>query len=305
MDKVFQHTIRELLKMNEIIKRYTMDWKDILYIVIGSFLLSFTFQVFLLPNEIISGGVSSLSIIFYEVFGWEPALVQYAFNIPLLILSYFLLGKAVLFKSILGSLLFPFFTSLISHWQPWTDNQFLAAIYGGVLTGIAVGLVYKAKGSTGGTSIVAQLIAKFTSMSLGTANLIADGVIIIGGFFVFEIESILYGIITLVLLSYFIDFVLIGSKSQKTVLIISEQAHRIQQDIFKYLDRGVTQIDVRGGYKNDAKDMLMVVIQDREITSLQEIILQNDEDAFVVVMSASEVMGRGFSLEKYLPTNQQ
>lgn len=291
--------------MNEIIKRYTMDWKDILYIVIGSFLLSFAFQVFLLPNNIISGGVSSLSIILHDIFGWQPALVQYAFNVPLLLISYILLGKDILAKSILGSLLFPFFTSVLSHLEAWTNNQLLGAIYGGVITGIAIGLVYKAMGSTGGTSIIAQIIAKYSTFTMGIASLIADGVIIIAGLLVFEIEAILYGIITLMLVSYFIDFVLIGNKSQKTVLIISEQADEIRKDIFKYLDRGITQIDVRGGFKNDEKEMLMVVIQDREITTLQEIIIQIDDDAFVVVMSASEVMGRGFSLEKYLPTNQQ
>src|SRR5699024_12804962 len=91
--------------MNEIIREYKVDWKDILYIVVGSFLISFSFQVFLLPNDIISGGVASLSIILYEITNIAPALLQYAFNIPLLILSYFFVGKDVAFKSILGSLL--------------------------------------------------------------------------------------------------------------------------------------------------------------------------------------------------------
>lgn len=291
--------------MNEVIKRYKMDGLDMLYIIIGSFLLSFSFQAFILPNEIISGGVSSLSIILYNIFGWEPAIVQYAFNIPLLIMSYFLLGKEVLFKSVLGSLLFPFFTGLLSGMDPWTTTPLLGALYGGVLTGIAVGLVYKGKGSTGGTSIVAQILEKYTTMTMGGANLLADGVVIAIGIFIFEVESILYGLISLVAVSYFIDFVLIGNKNQKTVLIISDKVQEIQASIFEHLDRGVTRIDVRGGYKNEEKDMLMVVIEGREITVLQELILQKDDDAFVVVMSASEVMGRGFSLEKYFATNQQ
>lgn len=291
--------------MNEVIKRYKMDGLDFLYIICGSFLLSFAFQVFILPNEIISGGVSSLSIIIHNVTGWEPALIQYAFNIPLLIMSYFLLGKEVLLKSILGSLLFPFFTSFLSGLDPWTTTPLLGAIYGGVLTGVAVGLVYKGKGSTGGTSIVAQMIEKYSALTMGGANLLADGVVIGIGAFVFEIESILYGLISLVAVSYFIDFVLIGNKNQKTVLIISDKIQEIQSEVFQHLDRGVTQIDVRGGYKNEAKDMLMVVIQGREFTVLQELILQADEDAFVVVMAASEVMGRGFSLEKYFSTNKQ
>ena len=292
--------------MNEVIKRYKMDGLDMLYIIVGSFILSFAFQAFMLPNEIISGGVSSLSIILFDLTGWDPAMTQYAFNIPLLMMSYFLLGKEVLFKSILGSLLFPFFTSLLQGVvPPMTDNPMLAALYGGVLTGIAVGLVYKGKGSTGGTSIVAQIIEKFTTLTMGGANLLADGVVIGIGLFVFPIESILYGLISLVAVSYFIDVVLVGNKNQKTVLIISDQMAKIQSEVFEHLDRGATQIDVRGGYKNEEKDMLMVVIDGREITVLQEIILQADEDAFVVVMAASEVMGRGFSIEKYISTNQQ
>ena len=178
--------------MNEVIKRYKMDGLDMLYIIVGSFILSFAFQAFMLPNEIISGGVSSLSIILFDLTGWDPAMTQYAFNIPLLMMSYFLLGKQVLFKSILGSLLFPFFTSLLQGVvPPMTDNPMLAALYGGVLTGIAVGLVYKGKGSTGGSSIVAQIIEKFTTLTMGGANLLADGVVIGIGLFIFPIESIL------------------------------------------------------------------------------------------------------------------
>ncbi len=292
-------------KMNEIIKKYTRDWKDMLYIIAGSLLLAYAFQAFLLPNNIISGGVSSLSIVINELSGWDPAYIQYAINIPLLLMSYFLLGKDVFFKSALGSLLFPFFIDIIGEVTPITNNLLLATVYGGVLTGIGIGLVYKAKSSTGGTSIVAQILEKYTRFSMGESTLISDGVIILIGFFVFDIEAIMYGIIALVFISHFIDLVLVGNRSQKTVLIISDSPNEIRQEIIENFDRGVTRLDIRGGYQNDQKEMLMVVIQDHEITALQEMILQLDEDAFVVVMSASEVMGRGFSLEKYFPTNQR
>lgn len=292
-------------KMNEIIKEYSMDGKDIVYITVGSALAAFAFQVFFLPNDIISGGVSGLSIILHDIFNLKPAYIQYAFNILLLIMSFVFLGKHVALKSILGSLLFPFFVGLMSGLEAVTMNPLLAALYGGVLTGIGLGLVYKAKGSTGGTNIITQIIEKYTNASVGEATLIADGAIIVFGLFVFDVEAIMYGIISLVVISRFIDIVLIGNRTQKTVLIISEEPDAIRMEILEKFDRGVTRLDIRGGYKNDLKEMLMVVIQDREITALQEMILQLDDDAFVVVMSASEVMGRGFSLEKYLPTNQQ
>lgn len=290
--------------MHEIIKEYTMDWKDVFYIIVGSFLLSLSFQVFFLPNNIISGGISSLSIIIHDMIGIEPAIIQYAFNVPLLLFSYIILGKDVAFKSILGSLLFPFFTSIMSNLAPWTNDQLLAAIFGGVITGIGVGLVYKARGSTGGTSIIAQIITHYTNMTLGNSTLIADGLIILIGFFVFDLEAIMYGIISLVVVSRVIDIVLVGSSTQKTVLIISDEQESIRKDILEKFDRGVTLIDVKGGYNKDSRVMLMVVIQEREITALQEMILSYDDDAFVIVMSASEVMGRGFSLEKYFPMNQ-
>lgn len=291
--------------MHDIIKEYKMDWKDVLYVISGSFLLAYSFQVFLLPNDIISGGIASLSIILNEILGISPALIQYAFNIPLLLLSYFFLGKDVAFKTILGTMIYPFFTGLISFLEPLTTDQMLGAIFGGIITGIGVGLVYRGKGSTGGTSTIAQLIAKYTGVTLGNATLMADGIIIVIGFFTFDLEAILFGIICLVVASKMIDVVLVGGTTSKTVLIISDQTDIIRQEILDNFERGVTLLDARGGYQNDSKEMMMVVISEREITAMQEMIIKHDDDAFVVFMSASEVLGRGFSLEKYVPTNQR
>lgn len=291
--------------MHDIIKEYKMDWKDVLYVVSGSFLLSYSFQVFLLPNDIISGGIASLSIILFEILGISPALIQYAFNIPLLILSFVFLGKDVAFKTILGSMLYPLFTGLISFLQPLTTDQMLGAIFGGIITGIGVGLVYKGKGSTGGTSTIAQLISKYTGVTLGNATLLADGIIIVIGFFTFDLEAILFGIISLLVSSKMIDVVLVGGTTSKTVLIISDQTDIIRQEILDNFERGVTLLDARGGYQNDSKEMMMVVISEREITAMQEMIIKHDDDAFVVFMSASEVLGRGFSLDKFVPTNQR
>lgn len=290
--------------MRNLMKEYEMSWESILQVVIGSFLLSLAFQVFLLPNEIISGGVSSLSIIINDLTGFPPAIIQYAFNVPLLILSFLLLGKDVGVKSLIGSLVFPFFTGLVSGLPSLTEDLLLASVFGGVLVGIGVGIVYRGRGSTGGTSTIAQIIAKYAKISMGNAVLLADVIIIVIGFFVFDLEAILYGIITLTIAARVIDIVLVGISIQKTVFIISDETEKIRLEILENFDRGVTLFDARGGYRKEAKEVMMVVIEEREITGLREMIVQLDEDAFVVVMAASEVMGRGFSLEKYFPINQ-
>lgn len=287
--------------MYELLKEYKIGLKDVLQVVLGSFILALAFQLFLLPNEIISGGVSSLSIIIYEVIGLAPSFTQYLFNIPLLVTSFVFLGKEIGMKSVIGSLVFPFFTGLVSSLPPLTDDLFLAALFGGVVTGIGVGTVYRGKGSTGGTSTVAQLIAKYGNMTLGNAMLFADISVIIIGFFVFDLEAILYGVITLTVASRVIDIVLVGASVQKTIFIITDETEKIRAEILDNFDRGVTLLDARGGFQNDPKEMMMVVIEEREITALREMIIETDDDAFVVVMAASEVMGRGFSLEKYLP----
>lgn len=289
--------------MQELMKEYKITWKDILQVIFGSFILALSFQIFLLPNEIISGGVSSLSIVIYEVIGLSPAITQYLFNIPLLIMSFIFLGKEVGIKSVIGSLLFPFFTGLVSSFPTLTSDLFLASLFGGVLTGIGVGIVYRGKGSTGGTSTVAQLISKYANLTLGNAILFADGIVILIGFFVFDLEAILYGIITLTVASRVIDIVLVGASVQKTIFIITDQTERIREEILDNFDRGVTLFDARGGFRNEPKEMMMVVIEEREITALREMIIEKDDDAFVIVMAASEVMGRGFSLEKYFPVN--
>lgn len=284
--------------MRNLMKEYEMSWEGVLQIVLGSFILALAFQFFLLPNEIISGGVSSLSIILYEVTGIAPAIIQYLFNVPLLVLSFMLLGKEIGFKSIIGSLVFPFFTGLVSGLPPLTEDLLLASIFGGVFVGIGVGVVFRGRGSTGGTSTVAQIISKYGKISLGNATLLADAIIIATGFFVFDLEAAMYGIIALAIGSRTIDIVLVGTSTQKTVLIISEKTEAIRLEVLSNFNRGVTLFDARGGYRNQPKEVMMVIIEEREITDLREMIMRHDEDAFVVVMAASEVMGRGFSFEK-------
>ncbi|PRY83903.1 YitT family protein [Alkalibacterium olivapovliticus] len=290
--------------MLRIAKRYTLNAVDYVYIIFGSFLTAIAFQVFLLPNNIVSGGVSGLSIAANAMFGWSPALFQYAVNIPLLILCFILLGKAAGYKTILGSILLPFFLIFIGHFPALTSDPLLAALFGGGITGLGIGIVFRAKASTGGTSIIVQILYQFLHLQFGLSTIMVDGVVIMIALLVFDVETVMYSLIALFIVSRTIDLVQLGFHRNKNVFIISDSPQDIRTEILHTMQRGVTNLGIRGGYGNTDKDMLMVVIQEREFTLLKEVVLKADSDAFVVAMPASEVLGRGFSLEKYFPTHE-
>ena len=290
--------------MLRIAKRYTLSAVDYVYIIFGSFLTAIAFQVFLLPNNIVSGGVSGLSIAANAMFGWSPAIFQYALNIPLLILCFVLLGKAAGYKTILGSLLLPFFLIFIGHFPALTSDPLLAALFGGGLTGLGIGIIFRAKASTGGTSIIVQILYQFLHFQLGLSTIMVDGLVIMIALLVFDVETVMYSLIALFIVSRTIDLVQLGFHRNKNVFIISDSPQDIREEILHTMQRGVTNLGIRGGYGNTDKDMLMVVIQEREFTLLKEVVLKADSDAFVVATPASEVLGRGFSLEKYFPTHE-
>ncbi|SDK92256.1 YitT family protein [Alkalibacterium thalassium] len=285
--------------MLRVAKRYTLSAVDYVYIIFGSFLTAIAFQVFLLPNNIVSGGVSGLSIAANAMFGWSPSLFQYSLNIPLLVLCFVLLGKAAGYKTILGSLLLPFFLSFIGHFPALTSDPLLAALFGGGLTGLGIGIVFRAKASTGGTSIIVQILYQFLHFQLGLSTIMVDGLVILIALLVFDVETVMYSLIALFIVSRTIDLVQLGFNRNKNVFIISDNPQDIREEILHTMQRGVTNLGIRGGYGNTDKDMLMAVIQEREFTLLKETVLKADADAFVVAMPASEVLGRGFSLEKY------
>lgn len=271
---------------------------DIIFIVVGSFIAAVSFNVFLLPNLIVSGGVSGISTILHRLFEWDPSLVQFAFNIPLLALCFIALGKEAGFKTILGSLILPGFIGMLSSLEPWTMNPLLAALFGGITTGIGLGLVFKAKASTGGTSIIAQVIHVYLKLPLGTSVALIDGLVILAALIAFDGEIVMFSIISLFVISRTIDMIQVGFNRSKNVMVISEAASEIKTAIYQNINRGVTNLSITGGYGNHAKEMLMCVVDEQEFTYLRETILEVDPDAFVVVMSASEVWGKGFTLAK-------
>ncbi|MBA3927322.1 YitT family protein [Listeria rustica] len=269
---------------------------EYIYVILGAFIIAVAFNVLLLPNHVASGGVSGISTIINYLTGWTPAYIQWAFNIPLFFAGVFFLGYQFGIKTFVGTMIMPLFVYLTSDWTVWTHEPLVAALFGGVLVGMGLGIVFRGRASTGGTDVIAQILHKFTNLSLGICVALIDGFVVIAAMFVFDIESGLYALIGLFATSKTIDLVQVGLNQSKTVLIISEKQDEIRHAILYKIDRGITRLSAKGGYTEDDRQILLCVIAQSEFSRLKGVIKEIDPNAFVVVMSASEVMGEGFNL---------
>ena len=267
---------------------------EYLYVIAGAAVMAIGFNAFLFPNQVASGGVSGISTILNGLFGWNAGLVQYAFNIPLFIAGVLILGRNFGVKSLVGTLALPFFVILTENWDAWTYTPLLGAIFGGIFVGSGIGLVFKGKASTGGTDLLAQIITKYTGLTLGTSVLIIDGLIAVSAAIVFDIEKGLYALIGLYVTTKTIDIIQLGFSQSKMVYIITNKQDEIRDEIFKEIDRGVTKIPAFGGYTGSERPVLMVVVYQTEFTKLKQIVQTIDPSAFVVVSDAYEVLGEGF-----------
>ena len=285
-------------KWNEIMSAHAWTSRafEYLHVLVGSAIIAIAFNVFLLPNQIAPGGVSGISTIVNAKLGFEPAFVQWAFNIPLFIAGVILLGRHFGLKTLVGTLFFPFVVFMTNDWSPWAHDPLLSAICGGIGVGLGLGIVFRGKGSTGGTDLAAQIIHKYTHISLGKCVAMIDGLIVIAACFVFEIEKGLVALISLYVTSKTIDLVQVGFNTSKMALIITNNEEEIRKAIFDKINRGVTEIHGKGGYTETHKAVLMCVVDQTQFTKLKQVVKDVDPHAFVVVTDASEVLGEGFKM---------
>jgi uncharacterized membrane-anchored protein YitT (DUF2179 family) len=267
---------------------------EYLYILIGSAIIAVAFNVFLLPNRVASGGVSGISTILHATLGWQPAYVQWAFNIPLFIAGVVLLGKQFGIKTLVGTLFLPFVVYLTKDFEPVTPDPLLGALFGGIGVGVGLGIVFRGKASTGGTDLAAQIIHKYTGLSLGTCVILIDGLIVFTAALVFDVEQALYALIALFVTSKTIDFVQVGFGYSKMAMIITNKEEEVRQAILHKIDRGVTKLSGYGGYTENERPVLMCVVEQAEFTKLKQLVKGIDPSAFVIVMDATEVLGEGF-----------
>lgn len=272
---------------------------DYMLVVIGSVLAGLSFNIFLLPARLAAGGVSGISTLLYELYQFNPAYVQWILNIPIFAFGLWLLGKDFSAKTLVGVFFVPF-TIWVSANIPFTiDNPLLSAIYGGIMLGVGLGIVYRGGGSTGGLATVAQIIKKYSRLSSGYSQLIVDGMVVVSSVFVFGLEIALYAMMSIYVTSKVIDFVQLQTSPSKLALIITNNEERIQTIINREIDRGLTKVNSLGGYTNEENTMILCVVEQQEAIYLKKILQEEEPTAFVVFLNASEILGRGFSLDKF------
>ncbi|MBO4410036.1 MAG: YitT family protein [Spirochaetales bacterium] len=282
-------------------KRKILDYVNI---TIGSFLVAVGVAYFVNPAKIASGGVSGIATMVYHTIGWNPGYVIFALSVPLFVIGMKVFGKVYGFKSLLGTLLLSGFTLVLvdisggTGFLDYTEpvSMWLSALFGGVFMGAGIGFVMKGGANTGGTDIVAQILNKYTPMSLGTCLTLVDGIIIAASVFVFGIESALYAVTTVYICGVVIDKVAlpIGANTAKIVMIISEHVDEISEVILHELDHGATLLSAKGVYTGKDRPVIMSVVSNQEVAKLTSRVKEIDDKAFMVVQNTSQVLGEGF-----------
>ncbi len=266
-----------------------------LMLIIALFLLALAYNLFFVSGKIVTGGVSGLAIIIEEILHISPSLFIFVVNILLILISFIFLGKEATFKSILGSLAFPFFVSLTSNITNYIDLEeadlFVKTLFGSVLSGIASGLIFKAGASSGGTDILIQILHKYSKISIGKASIIVNSIIIGMSGFIFGWINVMYAIISIYISSILTDKVLLGISSNKAFFIITSKEEEIKNFIIDNLDHSVTILKSQGGFTNKNRNVLMVVIPTKEYFIFKEGIHEIDNDSFFVVTDSYQVSG--------------
>ncbi|MDF2662204.1 MAG: hypothetical protein K0Q94_4995 [Paenibacillus sp.] len=262
----------------------------------GCLIIALSFNMFLNPNRIASGGVAGISTIIQHLFGIEPAIMQWVLNIPLFMLGLLFLGGQFGLKTAVASIVLPLFVLLSRDIGPLTTDPLLATIYGGIGIGAGLGIVFRGRGSTGGLDSAAQLIHKWTGIGYGIAVAMLDGAVIVTAGIVFSPEKALLALIGLFVTTKTIDVVQIGFRYSKVAFIMTKETEAIREAVLFELDRGLTVLAGRGGYTGEDRPTLMVVVSQTEVTRLKTLVKAVDPAAFVILADASEVLGEGFKL---------
>lgn len=278
---------------------------NILLILTGNFLLAVAVACFIVPNEILSGGVAGIAVALYPLFPFlDTTLLINVITVGLFLIGAVLLGRAFFIKTLLSTLSYPIFLSILTVMMQEkiiTESPLLASLYSGILMGLGVGIVFRTGSSTGGMDIPSLLMEKYLHIPLPTACLILDAATVLLGITTYSVEAALIGLISVYSSSVMIDRAIsFGGLKTKSVMVISDRYEAMLTRIIAEIDRSATILDAEGGYSRESKKVLLVVVENKQYPKLNLLVHEIDADAFLIVQDAYEVKGNGFTYYKEL-----
>lgn len=267
--------------------------RDVLGTALGTLITAAGLNFFLIPNRMNDGGLTGLAVVLHYLLGWPVGLLVFALNIPLLLAVTYFIGLPFVARTMIGVTLLSFWLWILpSH--AVTHDLLLGALYGGVLSGTGLGIVFRVGGSTGGTDLVARLLRHFANISMGSGLLGTDFFVIALTAIFFGLRLGMYSAVALFVGTRVVDLIQEGLDFRKAVLVISGAGESIKQQVFDRLGRGVTELQARGGYTQVERPVLLIVVSRSEVQGIKDIVYHEDPDAFLIISTVHEVLGEGF-----------
>lgn len=271
---------------------------SLVLVLLGTFILAVSVEMFILPYNILSGGVAGIAVALEPFFHIEKTLFANCTIVALFVVGTLFLGREFALNTVVSTLAYPVFTTLLSRYPLETGiDPVLASFYAGLLGGFGIGIVMRTGASTGGMDVPPLILHKLTGIKVSTLVMIVDGLTVLLGILAYDLSAALVGLVSVFASGYAINKVLEAGRgvAAKKVQIISENWQEIAAAIPVRLNRGLTIIDVQGGYSKEIKKMIMVVVYERQYNDLLDLIRTYDEKAFVITTDSSDMVGEGFT----------
>ena len=268
--------------------------KECFIVSIACIIMAFNTNYFYLGNKLAQGGVSGLSLIIHYITDIDISYIYLALNIPLIIVAYIFIGKDFVFKTLFATIMLTIFLKVFGAFRGPTDEILMASIFGGGINGIAIGIIFYAGGSSGGTDIIAKIINKHYGIAIGKTLLTIDFIILSMVAFIFGKVIFMYTLISLLVSSKMIDIIQEGIYSAKGVTIITNKVEELRKKIMEDTGRGITLINAKGAYTQKEIGMLYCVVGKYQLMKVKSIVKEIDPMAFMIVNQVHEVIGKGF-----------
>ncbi|MBE5994238.1 MAG: YitT family protein [Paenibacillaceae bacterium] len=278
-----------------------MNLKKIATVLAGNTVYALAVSLFILPNGLITGGTTGLALVAHAKLGIPIALFIGVFNIIMFAAGAFVLGKAFALTTMISTFYYPFILGVfekLSGNMVITQDRMLATVFSGLLIGAGIGMVIRAGASTGGMDIPPLILNKKWNLSISQTMSVFDCLILFSQMIFSNMEQILYGILLVLLYTMVLDKVLMTGRNQMQVKVISKKYDQISQEIQRRMDRGTTLLASEGGHLRESSFAVLTVISGRQLPKLNELVLQIDPNAFMIINQVTEVRGRGFTLHK-------